>query len=167
MTEENKKATEEKLFKSLEEIKEEMEADGQYKELKEKLTEENYHQVFEDVSLFKMVFAQVSDIYQETIFNQNNEFFQKAVTTYNDIFMKNFDKQFLLETTADDHIAPIPEMEHIVTWNEEIHKEILYEIFDKNYVDTVINHSFDSISEAIFETIDEDEREESEDENGN
>ncbi len=149
--------------KQLEEIKE----SKKYEELEKLLTEERFVEVLNDLTLFEIVIKQISEIFIQSLYNENSAALLSASRESVNTLLGNFTQQFIDMTQGDEEVAPIPDLLQIVSWIEEIHIDLANQLYNETFVREVIRPAYENVSKAVIETADEIEENGEIDEDGN
>ncbi len=137
--------------KQLEEIKE----SKKYEELEKLLTEERFVEVLNDLTLFEIVIKQISEIFIQSLYNENSAALLSASRESVNTLLGNFTQQFIDMTQGDEEVAPIPDLLQIVSWIEEIHIDLANQLYNETFVREVIRPAYENVSKAVIETADE------------
>jgi hypothetical protein len=138
-----------------------------YKVLKEilNLDDEEFKSLVEDLTMFELAVRNVNDIFKGTIYNcSESEHLCEVVDRSTNDLLENFQKQYMDFVEEKKEIHPLPSLEQVVTWAEEIHVNIALQLFTEEYTENVLKPSFESIAAAILEVAEDEEIAESEEE---
>jgi hypothetical protein len=129
------------------------------------LDDEKFKSLVEDLTMFELAVRNVNDIFKGTIYNcSESEHLCEVIDRSTNDLLENFQKQYMDFVEEKKEIHPLPSLEQVVTWAEEIHVNIALQLFTEEYTQNVIKPSFESIASAILEVAEDEEIAESEEE---
>ena len=113
---------------------------------------EGFDQIVADLSLFESITMQIAEIYSSTLYNKEAVALHSANNTGSKALVLNFFTQFVAECIKENKIIEVPDLAQIVTWVEEIHIDINGQLWEEEFLTSVIVPAVETISTTILDT---------------
>jgi len=130
-----------------------------YSSLKEIATEEELNDTLQKLLMIHTILLQLNQIFTSAIYDEKATSIILASEEGANQLVDNFKKQYVEASTEAGLLAPIPDLDQLVSWIEELHKDITSQLFDEDFHSSVIVPALTDISAAVLETAIEEEKE--------
>ncbi len=124
---------------------------------------EQFEGVIKELTLMSIVVDQLNTIYKDTIYSEDVATLRDASDGTIDILLTSFAKEFISKSEEAQEFAPLPSLNLIAKWVEEIHINVAKQLFSEDFVKEVFTPAFERITAAVLEAsgevIDSDEAE--------
>jgi hypothetical protein len=127
-------------------------------------TEEDYKEEIQKLVMLQTVIMQINEIFSTTVYNAGAEDILLAARDSVSQLLEKFREEYLEAANETKEVPGIPDLDHIISWVETIHKNIALQLFSQEFFDSVLVPAYTDISGAILDTAREEEEEEEEDE---
>jgi hypothetical protein len=138
-----------------------------FKELKQFCKDdEQFQNMVMKISLLEVIIGQVNDIFIGSVYGKDaNALIQSAKASANTLG-KQVLEQYIKNSKEIGELMPIPEVEELANWVENIHYNIAEQLYSEGFCNTVILPALQTVTESVIEFAKEDAQNE-EGDNGN
>lgn len=114
-------------------------------------TDEKYNDVVLKVALLDVILAQVNEIFIGSLYNPEavaiiesaNASIAGIQSSVVDIYIKN--------TKDRGELVPIPDIQELATWVEEVHTDIALQLYAEGFVDNVMIPALNTITSGVID----------------
>jgi glutathionyl-hydroquinone reductase len=125
-------------------------------------TEEQYQDVVMKISLLEVILRQVNEIFVNSLYNKDTPTLINSANSSVNILREQVTEQYISNSKELNELMPIPGVEELAAWVEEIHYDISRQLYSEGFCNTVILPALQTITESIIEFAQEENENESE-----
>jgi len=119
------------------------------------------------ISLLEVILGQVNELFIGSIYNEEAKALINAANSSTKKLQEEVVNIYIRNSKEAGKLLPIPDIEEISSWVEEIHYDIASQLYTKDFCDTVITPALETITTSIIEFANEETNSENENENEN
>lgn len=114
-------------------------------------SEETFNDVVLKVTLLEVIVAQVNEIFIGSLYNPTASVLLESANNAVTALQESIVDTYISKSTELGELRPIPEIEEVTYWVQEIHIDILSQLHSEGFIQSVITPALDTITGSIVE----------------
>jgi glutathionyl-hydroquinone reductase len=103
------------------------------------------------ISLLEVILRQVNEIFVNSLYNKDTPTLINSANSSVNILREQVTEQYISNSKELNELMPIPGVEELAAWVEEIHYDISRQLYSEGFCNTVILPALQTITESIIE----------------
>jgi hypothetical protein len=113
--------------------------------------EKQFQDVVMKISLLEVILGQVNEIFMGSMYNSDATALINSANSSVNILREQVAEQYIQNSKQVGELMPIPDVEELATWVEEIHYDIARQLYSEGFCDTVILPALQTVTESVIE----------------
>jgi len=114
-----------------------------------------FHDLVMKISLLEVILGQVNEIFIGSLYNEQSNALIDAANTSIESMQKTIVDTYIKNSRELNELMPVPDIEELSTWVEEVHYDIARQLYTEGFCDTVIYPALQTITESVVEFANE------------
>jgi hypothetical protein len=103
------------------------------------------------ISLLEVILGQVNEIFISSMYNPAAVALVNSANASVNILREQVAEQYIKNSKQLGELMPIPDVEELAIWVEEIHYDIARQLYSEGFCDTVILPALQTVTESVIE----------------